>query len=131
MIDADPDFDLCWDDNTGTYDPSCADGYSNVATLTVPIPHIRYTASVSVLRYAKEAFLSLKAAPLGVNEHYRVCYSNRAKKKRCVTGTLDGYSWDSPSSDQVSVSTRNLPARTAFTWYVGSKAVAKKRVKIH
>lgn len=131
MINADADFDLCWDDNTGTYDPSCANGYSNVTTLTVPVPPIRYTASVSVLRYTKQAFLTLKATPLGVTQHYRVCYLTRAKKTRCTAGTLDGYSWDSPGNDQVSVSTRKLAARTTFTWYVGSRAVAKKRVKVH
>lgn len=130
MLNADPDFDQCWDDNTGTYDPSCADGYSSVVTLTVPVPHIRYTASVSVLRFLKEADLQLKATPLGVNQHYRVCYPTRAKK-RCVSGTLDGFSWDSAGSDELSVSTRKLSAQTTFTWYVGSKAVAKKRVRVH
>jgi len=131
MLNADPDFDLCYDSNTGNYDPSCADGYSNVVTLTVPTPQIRYTAGVTVYRYSKEADLRLKATPLGVNQHYRVCYLTRAKKRRCVSGTLDGYSWDSPGSDEMFVSTRKLSARTTFTWYVGSRAVAKKRVKVH
>ena len=131
MINADPDFDLCYDYNTGTYDPSCADGYSNVVPLTVPVPPIRYAASVSALRYAKEAFLTLKATPLGAKQHYRVCYLTRAKKRRCVSGTLDGYSWDSSGDDQVTISTRKLAARTTFTWYVGSRAVAKKRARVH
>ena len=131
MINTDPDFGLCYDPNTGTYDPSCADGYSNVVTLTVPIPQIRYTAGIHVVRYSKEADLSLKATPLGVKQHYRVCYLTRAKTKRCVSGTLDGYSWDSPGSDEMFVSTRKLAARTTFSWYVGSRAVAKKRVKVH
>jgi hypothetical protein len=131
MLRADLDFDLCYDSNTGTYDPSCADGYSNVVTLTVPTPQIRYTARVTVYRYSKEADLRLKATPLGVKQHYRVCYLTRAKKKRCVSGTLDGYSWDSPGSDEMFVSTRKLAKRTTFTWYVGSKTVAKKRVKVH
>jgi hypothetical protein len=131
MINADLDFGLCYDPNTGTYDPSCADGYSNVVTLTVPTPQIRYTAGVHVYRYSKEADLSLKATPLGVKQHYRVCYLTRAKKKRCVSGTLDGYSWDSPGSDEMFVSTKKLATRTTFTWFVGSRAVAKKRVKVH
>lgn len=131
MLNADPDFDLCYDSNTGTYDPSCADGYSNVVTLTVPTPQIRYTAGVTVYRYSKEANLRLKATPLGVKQHYRVCYVTKAKRKRCVSGTLDGYSWDSPGTDYLSVSTRKLATRTTFTWYVGSRAVAKKRVKVH
>lgn len=131
MLNADPDFDLCYDSNTGTYDPSCADGYSNVVMLTVPTPQIRYTAGVTVYRYSKEANLRLKATPLGVKQHYRVCYVTKAKRKRCVSGTLDGYSWDSPGTDYLSVSTRKLATRTTFTWYVGSRAVAKKRVKVH
>ena len=87
MIHASPNFDLCYVDSTGTYDPSCADGYSNVVKLTVPVPPIRYRARVSVLRYAREAFLTLKATPLGVNKAYRVCYRDSAKKKRCVRGS--------------------------------------------
>jgi hypothetical protein len=130
MLNASPDFALCYDPNTGTYDPSCADGYSNVAKLTVPIPRIRYAASVSVFRYLKEADLRLKATPLGVKQRYRVCYRNSVNKKRCVSGTLGGYSWNAPGSGEVSVSTRKLPAWTTFTWYVGSRAVAKKRVRV-
>lgn len=131
MINADPDFDLCWDEDTGTYDPSCANGYSNLVTLTVPVPRIRYTAGVSVFRFEKEADLRLKATPLGEKQRYRVCYlAGIKKKKRCLSGTLDGYSWDSSGNSELSVSTRKLRAVTTFTWYVGSKAVAKKRVKV-
>jgi hypothetical protein len=130
MIDASPDFNLCYIDSTGTFDPTCAEGYSNVVTLTVPVPPIRYRAGVTVFRYSRVAYLDLKATPLGVSKRYRVCYRNRAKKKRCVSGTLDGYSWNSSASDEVSVSTRKLAARTTFTWYVGSQVVAKKRVRV-
>lgn len=130
MINASPNFDLCYDPNTGTYDLSCANGYSNVVTLKVPIPRIRYGASVSVLRYLNQADLRLKATPLGVKQRYRVCYLDRAKKKKCVSGTLGGYSWDSSATDDLSVSTSKLAPETTFTWYVGSRAVAKKRVLV-
>jgi hypothetical protein len=130
MLRASPNFDLCYIDSTGTYDPSCADGYSNIVKLTVPVPPIRYRARVSMLRYVRQAFLTLKATPLGVSKSYRVCYRDNAKKKHCVRGNLDGYSWDSSASDEVSVRTRKLPAWTTFTWYVGSRAVAKKRVRV-
>jgi hypothetical protein len=130
MLNASPNFDLCYIPSTGTYDPSCAYGYSNVVGLTVPIPPIRYRAAVTVLRYARVAYLDLKATPLGVSKPYRVCYRNRAKKKRCVSGRLDGYSWNSSASDELRVSTRKLPTWTTFTWYVGSRAVAKKRVRV-
>jgi hypothetical protein len=130
MVNASPNFDLCYIPSSGTYDPSCADGYSNVVTLTVPVPRIRYSARVSVLRYVRVAYLGLKATPFGIAKPYRVCYRDRAKKKRCVRGKLDGYSWDSAASDEVSLRTSKLPAWTTFTWYVGSRAVAKKRVRV-
>jgi hypothetical protein len=130
MLNASPDFNLCYIDSTGTYDPSCADGYSNVTKLTVPVPPIHYRAGVTVFRYAREAFLTLKATPLGTSKPYRVCYRDRAKKRHCVRGKLDGYSWNSSVSDQVSVRTTKLPAWTTFTWYVGSRSVAKKRVRV-
>lgn len=130
MLNASPNFDLCYISSTGTSDPSCADGYSNIVKLTVPVPPIRYRAGVTVFRYSRVAYLTLKATPLGVNKPYRVCYRDRAKKRRCVRGTLDGYSWNSSASDQVSVRTTKLPAWTTFTWYVGSRAVVKKRVRV-
>lgn len=130
MLNVSPDFDVCYVFGSGTYDPSCADGYSNLVQLTVPTPPIRYTASVSVLRYAGTAALVLKASPLGVTLPYRVCYRNKAKRTACVTGSLRGYSWDSLATDSVSVGVRNLPLTTTFTWYVGAKAVASKRVRV-
>jgi hypothetical protein len=114
----------------GDADDTGADGYSNIVKLTVPVPPIRYRARVSVLRYVREAFLTLQATPLGVSKPYRVCYRDSAKKKHCVRGNLGGYSWDSSASDEVSVRTRKLPAWTTFTWYVGSRSVAKKRVRV-
>gem|GEM_PF-2947805 len=129
MLHASPSFDACYVDSTGGYDPSCADGYSNIVKLRVPVPPIRYTASASVLRYIGEVNLNVKATPLGVDQAYRVCYLNAAKKKRCVSGTLDGYSWDASGTDELTVSTKSLAPTTTFTWYVGSRAVATKRVK--
>lgn len=130
MLHASPNFDLCYVPSTGGYDPTCADGYSNVVKLEVPVPPIRFRARVSILRYARVADLSLKATPLGVRKAYRVCYRDRAKKKRCVRGNLDGYSWNASASDEVSIRTTRLPTWTMFTWYVGSRAVAKKRVRV-
>jgi hypothetical protein len=130
MLDASPNFDLCYIVDSGTFDPSCADGYSNVVGLTVPVPPIHYKAGATVLRYLRVAYLHLRATPLGVSRPYRVCYRTQAKKKRCVSGTLDGYSWNSSASDELRISTRKLPAWTTFTWYVGSRVVAKKRVRV-
>lgn len=130
MLNARPNFDACYIFDSGNYDPSCANGYSNVVQLTVPTPPIRYSASVSVLRYIGEADLNLKATPMGVKQAYRVCYANKAKRRVCLSGTLDGYSWGSAATDEISVSTRTLAPITTFTWYVGATAVATKRVRV-
>jgi hypothetical protein len=130
MLSAVPDFNYCYDPATGTYDPSCADGFSNVAELTVPVPRIQYAGHVRLVRHAKKARLRLTATPLGTAERYRVCYVSRLKRRRCVSRTIRGYFWDTSGSDQVSVSTRSLRARATFTWYVGSQAVARRRVSV-
>jgi hypothetical protein len=129
MLHASPNFDACYIFNAGTFDPSCADGYSNVVQLNVPIPPIRYTVAASVLRYLGQVDLDFKATPLGVKQPYRVCFANKAKHRSCVVGMLDGYAWSSAAADQVSVSTRTLGPVTTFTWYVGANAVASRRVK--
>jgi hypothetical protein len=43
---------------------------------------------------------------------------------------LDGYDWNSSASDTLTVTTRGLPLRTTFSWFVGGKRVALKRVLI-
>jgi hypothetical protein len=53
MLRASPDFDLCWNDDQGAYDPSCADGLSSVLPLVVPQPAPRYAASAKVVRFLK------------------------------------------------------------------------------
>lgn len=130
MMRASPDFDACYRDDLGGYDPACADGYSSVVPLTVPRPVSRYIASASVLRYLKRVELRLTAAPLGDRLPYRVCYRLASKQRRCLVGTLDGYSWNSGASDTLSLTTRRLARTTIFTWIVAGKAVAVKRARI-
>jgi hypothetical protein len=73
---------------TRVVDPSCADGYSEVATLSIPKPASRY--SVTIRRYSglRQFSLSLRARPLGENRHYRLCYRLKTKRRVCLRGTL-------------------------------------------
>lgn len=48
MLYASVDFDACYRYDSGTFDPGCADGFSNVLTLSVPKPPVRYRTSVTV-----------------------------------------------------------------------------------
>jgi len=47
-----------------------------------------------------------------------------------LSGALEGYDWNSSADDTLTVSTRNLPRITAFTWYVGGKKVVSRRVRL-
>jgi hypothetical protein len=129
MINADPEFDRCYVSG-GTYDPACADGFSELVTLDVPRPATRYRASATAYRYSSSASLRLVATPLGEELPYRVCYQLKSRARRCVRGTLSGYSWESDASDSVTVSTKGLPTVATFTWYVGATKVATKRLRV-
>jgi len=129
LLRASPDFGLCYRDD-GTYDPSCADGYSQLVPLTIPKPAVSYRASTVVRSYAHSVSLRLHAAPLGEKQAYKVCYRTAFKKQRCLAGVLDGFSWSSAADDELTVSTRGLAATTTFTWTVGGKKVAVKRVHV-
>ncbi len=130
ILRASPDFESCYI-GSGSFDPACADGFSNVLTLVVPKPPIRYRAAVTAYRFINRAYLALSATPLGETVPYRVCYRLKSRRPQCLKGTLDGYSWDSPGTDSLTVNTRNLAAVTTFTWYVAGKAVATKRARVH
>jgi hypothetical protein len=130
MMRASPDFDLCWIFDLGAYDPSCADGYSNVLQLVVPRPTVRYAARVSVYRFLRQVSLELVAAPLGEKQPYRMCYRLKSRALRCLRGTLDGFDWNSSASDELTVPSRNLATITTFSWYVGTAKVLSKRVRV-
>jgi hypothetical protein len=97
-------------------DPACADGWSSIVELTVPMPKIKYT--VKHERAYKSAFLTLTASPYGAKLPYKVCWKPpKAKKDKCKSGELSGYGWDSPARHLISISTKGLSPRTKFTWY--------------
>lgn len=103
-------------------DPSCADGFSSVVPLTVPTPKTKYTVKTVVLRNIGILSLTLTGRPLGVNLPYRVCWKQptgkkKTLKKKCLSATLIGYSWNSDATDLLSISTKGMSRRTKFTWY--------------
>lgn len=117
MLNADPDFGSCYRTDTGTYDPACANGYSAVATLVIPKPSSRYSVRVRRYRFVP-LDLIIRATPLGEDRPYRVCYRLKSRRRVCLRGTLNGYSWNSGAEDTLDVSTRNLATFTTFTWSV-------------
>jgi hypothetical protein len=130
LLRASPEFDLCYIYDSGMYDPSCADGYSAMQTLTVPRPPIRYGASVRHYVYVSIVQLTITAVPLGQKMPYRVCYRTKAGRRVCLAGVIPGYTWTSSASDTLSVNRRNLRTITTFTWYVEGRAVASKRARV-
>jgi hypothetical protein len=50
--------------------------------------------------------------------------------RKCVVGTVDGYSWNSAATDTIEVRKRGMRKLTTFTWYVDGRKVASQRVRI-
>ena len=53
---------------------------------------------------------------------YQVCWQQpigkkQTLRKKCVTATLSGYSWNSEAADLLRISTKNMNRRTKLTWY--------------
>lgn len=130
MLRASPYFAACWIWDAAAYDPSCANGYSNVVPFTVARPAIRYTGRATVYRYSQQVSLELTASPLGDTVPYRVCTRTTARRNRCVTADVNGYSWNSSASDTVTMTTRGLPAIAPFTWFVNGAKVATRRARV-
>jgi hypothetical protein len=106
--------------------PTCLAGYSNTLMLTVPKPPPLYRGGVSVLHYVHVAYLTLRVKPLGESLPYKVCWRLKNKKRRCVKGSVDGYSWNDSASDDLRVGLRSMAKRTTFTWYVQGQKVATR-----
>jgi hypothetical protein len=106
--------------------PACIDGYSNMLTLTVPKPPKTYRGSVEVFHYLHIVSLALRVTPLGEKLPYKVCWRLKTKRLRCVSGSVDGYSWNSSADDTLNVRLKGMAARTTFVWYVRGRKVAAK-----
>lgn len=108
-------------------DPACIEGFSSVLTLQVPKPRSSYHGKVGpVYRFLRVVYLDLTVRPLGERLPYRVCWRLRSKARRCLSGVVTGYSWNSAASDSLRVRMRGMAKRTTFTWYVKGRAVATK-----
>lgn len=83
-------------------DPGCMGGFSDVLSLTIPKPASRYRGQVRTYRYLSAVTLGFRADPLGERLPYRVCWRLVGRRK-CVRGALDGYSWSSPATDEITV----------------------------
>jgi hypothetical protein len=123
---ADPDQCTLGD---ASIDPSCANGYSNVMRLVVPVPATRYVGSAFIQRFAGSFTVVLTAKPLGKKQAYKVCYRTRAGSKRCLVGTLEGTDWTDAAgvAARITASNQGLSVSTTFTWYVGGRAVTRRR----
>ena len=130
MLRAQPDFESCYDSDTGGSRPKCAEGFSSVAPLTIPKPASKYSVTTEVLRYIGVVNATLRATQLGEKRAYRVCYLTVARKQRCTAGTLSGYSWDSAASHTLRLSPRFMPKTTMLTWWVGARKVASKIIRV-
>jgi hypothetical protein len=95
-------------------------------TLNVPKPPKTYRGSVEVLHYVHIVSLTLHVTPLGEKLPYKVCWRLKTKRLRCVSGSVNGYSWNSSAEGELSVRLRGMGTQTTFVWYVRSRKVAAK-----
>jgi hypothetical protein len=130
LLEAEASIDACYVPDTGSFDPSCADGWSEALPLTVPRPAIRYSGAAVVRKSVGQIALTLTATPLGVQQAYKVCYSLKTKARRCLGGVADGFDWNAPGSGRLTVTTRGLAATTTFTWFVDGAKVAARTVRV-
>jgi hypothetical protein len=130
LLEAEESGDACYVPETDSFDPSCADGWSEVLPLTVPRPAIRYSGAAVVRKSLGQITLTLTATPLGVQQAYKVCYSLKTKARRCLGGVADGFDWNAPGSGRLTVKTRGLAATTRFTWFVDGAKVAARTVRV-
>jgi len=104
--------------------PSCLDGYSNMLPIDIPKPAQTYRGAVTVYHYSHTADLTLRVKPLGESLPYKVCWRLKSGMRRCVSGKVNGYSWNSAATGDVSVGLRGMKNRTTFAWYVKGRQVA-------
>jgi hypothetical protein len=106
LLHASPDFNLCYQVNTGEYDPSCANGFAGPVQLTIPRPVSRYRGDVTPRLFFRQVQLRFVVTPLGDRLPYQVCYPTASRRQRCLSGAVQGFSWNSSASD---VKTVNAP----------------------
>jgi len=110
--------------------PDCLQGFSNVVGLTIPKPALRFSSEVTVYRVLSLVDLTFTVSPLGESLPYRVCWTRKARPRKCMRGNVVGDSWNSEASDSIEVRKRGMRRTTTFSWYVDGAKVASKRVRI-
>jgi hypothetical protein len=115
---------------SGEADPACADGFSEPVPLTVPKPKTRYSVSAKKYRFLESMDLRIVAKPLRERRAYKLCYPSKRAKRKCLSGVLRGYDWDSSPQNTLSVRMSGLKPTTTFTWQVIGKKVASLRVRV-
>jgi hypothetical protein len=112
-------------------DTSCADGFSNIVMVTVPVPTIRYSTRITTVFRGISVYAEIRASALGVNKQYRLCYATRTRTQRCRNETINGYSWNSSASDEVRIAVlRSMATVTTFTWRVDGRIVGRKKARV-
>ena len=123
----------CWSypppDYQPVLDPTCADGFSNIVTVVIPKPVVRYGVSFS---RGFIAGFTIRASSSGQAVPYRLC-SPDLRRRRCIRGTIDSLSWDSPNSDTLYLTATDFRKRvycrwgrrTTMTWHVRGRRVGR------
>ena len=106
---------------------TCAEGPSNIMQVTVPEPEPDVRTSISVLRYVRTIYLNIKLEPYGGRQPYRVCWRTKTRRRRCMRGVVDGYSWNAAASDTVEIALRGMARKTTFTWTTTDGTVLDER----
>lgn len=130
MLRADPE-STCISYPPPTYqrvvDPSCADGFSNIVTVTIPKPIVRYRV---VFTRGFIGSFSIRASSSGEAIPYLLCSRDMAKR-RCVRGRISSLGWDSPNDDTIYLAATDFKKRvyckfgrkTTVTWHVRGRRV--------
>ncbi len=106
--------------------------YSEPMMLEIPMPKQRFRGQVSGF-VGISSYLKLTVTPLGESLPYKVCWTTRSGKRKCLRGEVSGYDWNEAASDEQRIGTRPTRAMrrtTRFKWYVDGKRVASKRAQI-
>jgi hypothetical protein len=112
-------------------DTNCANGYSNVLTLKVSFPTVRYATRITTVYRGISVYAQIRASTLGVDKPYRICYVLRSGAQRCRSETITGFSWGSTASDEVRLPvTRAMATTTTVTWRVDGRLVGRKKVRV-
>ena len=112
-------------------DTNCADGFSNIVTLNVPMPRPRYSTRIATVFPGISVYPEIRASPLGIAKRYQLCWTTRSRGRLCRTGTIYGYSWNSSASDELRIAVSgSMPTVTTFMWRVDGRIVGRQKARV-